>query len=543
MSEPQIDKELLKDLPEAEIETRSELSIVWLIPMLALLIGVWLAYKSWSEMGPEIAISFTTAEGLQAGKTKIKYKNVEIGTVKLIKLSDDLARVIVLASLVKDAEKYLTEETRFWVVRARVAAGEVSGLGTLLSGAYIGIDPGRAGASSRNFIGLEIPPVLTGNIPGRHFILRANDLGSLDLGSPVYFRKIKVGQIVSHNLDQNGQSVIIKVFIKTPFELRVNETTRFWNASGLDFSLDANGIKVNTESFVTLMIGGIAFETPASMDVAVPAKDQNEFVLYETRRAIFKKDYGRKIHYVLHFNQSVRGLSVGAPVEFRGIRLGEVTDIRMEVDGKLPDVKIPITIALEPARIGIKGDTDATNILFETRKKVLDNFVSKGLRAKLKTGNYVTGSLFIGLDFDPNAPPDRINWESSPPEFPTKGTSFEEIANSVANILSKLEKLPLEMISTRVVQSMEVLNKTMKQSEKLVRSMNNTVAPSLVNTLDQTRKTLSAVEHTLDSGSPMRHDFKGVLEELTKAARSIRVMADYLERHPDALIYGKEGHN
>ncbi len=543
MSDPQIDEELLKDLPEVEIQTRSELSMVWLIPLIALLIGVWLAYKSWAELGPEITIAFTSAEGLQAGKTKIKYKNVEIGTVKLIKLSDDLARVIVLASLVKDAEKYLTEETRFWVVRARVAAGEVSGLGTLLSGAYIGIDPGRTGASSRNFIGLEIPPVLTENIPGRHFVLRANDLGSLDLGSPVYYRKIKVGQIVSHNLDQSGQSVIIKVFINAPFDPRVNENTRFWNASGMDFSLDANGIQVNTESFVTLMIGGIAFDTPASMDVAAPAEDKDEFVLYETRRAIFKKDYGRKIHYVLYFNQSVRGLSVGAPVEFRGIRLGEVTDVRMEIDGMLSDVKIPITIALEPARFGIKGDTNVSNILFETRKKVLDNFVRRGLRAELKTGSYVTGSLFVGLDFDPNASPARIIWESSPPEFPTKGTSFDEIANSVANILSMLEKLPLDKISTQVLQSMEILNETMKQSEQLVHNMNNTLAPAMVNTLEQTQKTLSAIENTLDSGSPVHHDFKDVLEELTKAARSIRIMADYLERHPDALIYGKEGHN
>jgi len=543
MSEQQVDEEFIKNLPEAEIQIRQELSLVWLVPLVALLIGIWLAYKSWSTLGPEIAISFNTAEGLTAGKTKIKYKNVEIGTVKLIKLSDDLNRVVVLASLVKDAEKYLTEETRFWVVRARVAAGEVSGLGTLLSGVYIGIDPGRAGASSRNFIGLETPPVLTETIPGRHFVLRANDLGSLDLGSPVYYRKIKVGQIVSRNLQQSGQSVIIKVFINAPYAQRVNENTHFWNASGMDFSLDANGIQITTESLVTLIVGGIAFDTPVTMDVAAPANDEDEFVLYENRRAIFKKDYGRKIRYVLYFNQSVRGLNVGAPVEFRGIRLGEVTNVRMEVDENLSDVKIPITIALEPARFGIKGSLDEANIVFETRKNALDNFVRRGLRAELKTGNYVTGSLFVGLDFDPNAQPARINWETSPPEFPTKGTSFEEIANSVENILHKLEKLPLENISTQVLQSIELLNETMKESEQLVQSMNNTVAPAMVNTLEQTQKTLLAVENTIDSGSPVQHGFKDVLEELTKAARSIRVMADYLERHPDALIYGKEGRN
>ncbi|MBA3756827.1 MAG: MCE family protein, partial [Nitrosomonas sp.] len=234
MNEQNLNEKQINDLPAARVETRNGISIVWLIPLVALLVGAWLAYKTWSETGPTITISFKTAEGLEAGKTKIKYKNVEIGQIRSIELSDDLSHVIVTAELVRNAKHYLIQGTRFWVVRARIAAGEVSGLSTLLSGAYIGIDPGKEGDDARHFVALETPPALTDNASGSHFFLRADNLSSLDVGSPVYYRMIKVGQVIGYRFAKDGQSVEIELFIHSPHDRQVNSNTRFWNASGLE---------------------------------------------------------------------------------------------------------------------------------------------------------------------------------------------------------------------------------------------------------------------------------------------------------------------
>ena len=249
-------------MPEAVVQTRSRISLVWLIPLVAAAIGAWLAYKAYSEQGPEIAISFKTAEGLQAGKTKLRYKQVEFGVVERIELSPDISKVIVTARLEKGSEKFLTDKTRFWVERARVSAGSVQGLGTLLGGAYIGIDPVATGKPTNEFTGLEVPPVVTAGEPGRHFMLHAKELGSVEVGAPVYFRQIRVGEVVSYVLDDSGASVDIQIFVEAPHDQRVRENTRFWNASGVNVSLGAGGLQIDTASLTSILIGGIAFENP-----------------------------------------------------------------------------------------------------------------------------------------------------------------------------------------------------------------------------------------------------------------------------------------
>lgn len=569
------------EIPEAVVTDRKrQISIVWIVPLVAVLIGAWLVYKTFSEKGPLVTITFMTADGLEAGKTKVRYKDVELGQVTAIKLSPDLGHVEVEAQLVKQAEKFLSANTRFWVVRARVAAGEVSGLGTLFSGAYIGLDPGKPGNPATRYKGLESPPVVTTDLPGRHFILRASRLGSLDVGAPVYYRQIKVGQVVGYQLMKDGQAVTIKIFINAPLDKLVHKNTRFWNASGVDISLDANGIQVNTQSLMSIMIGGIAFDTPRNLEPGGPADEKQVFKLYENYESISEKSYARKAYWVLQFDGSVRGLKIGAPVEFRGIHIGEVLDINLEFDYEKEAFIIPVLIETEPDRLSATGDLPEN----DEKKEIMNYLVTKGLRAQLKTGSLLTGQLLVELDMHPDAPPAKIDWSGRYPKFPTIPTSMEEITTSLTHLLRKLEKLPIEQIgndlrdtvtsakdlmnSAVLDESITNLNKTLneaqefaamlnsdiapelksaaanlnaalRQARKLAANLNSDVAAQLDATLQQAQSTLKTLGSTVSKDSPLYHQMNRMMKDLGDTARSIRALADYLERHPDALIYGK----
>jgi paraquat-inducible protein B len=580
MSEKETRKNEVDELPEAVVSTRRrQISIVWVVPLVALLIGAWLVYKALSEKGPTVTIVFKSAEGLEAGKTKIKFKDVELGQVSEINLSPDLSQVLVTAELVKQAEKFLSVNTRFWVVRARVAAGQVSGLGTLFSGAFIGVDPGQPGPMATHFEGLENPPLVTTGLPGRRFNLEASRLGSLDIGAPVYYRQIKVGQVVGYKLNEDGEAVAVKIFINAPIDKLVYKNTRFWNASGLDIAVDASGIRVNTESLVTILIGGIAFDTPANLEPGGPAEEGDVFKLYGSRERIFDKTYTEKTRWLLYFDGSVRGLTVGSPVEFRGIPIGQVLDINMEYDAKDRTFRIPVLIEIDQERVKVTGDMDLSG-----RKKLNDYLVEQGMRAQLKTGSLITGQLFVELDFHPEAPPAKINWEGRYPQMPTVPAPMEEITTSLTQLLKKFEKLPIEQIgsdlkdtvqgakqlvaSAELQEAVTALNQTLNEAQQFAAALNQVIAPDIKSavsslnetlqrtrmlaqnfdasvvpelgaTLQQAQSTLKSINGSVSKDSPLYYELLRVFKELTEAARSFRVMADYLERNPDALIYGK----
>jgi len=537
MNEQQIEETGASGAAQAVVKPKKSISIVWIVPLVALLVGGWLAYKAITEKGPTITITFKSAEGLEAGKTKIKFKDVEVGQVEEIRLSPDLSQIMVTAQLMKQAKDYLSENTRFWVVRARVAGGGVSGLGTLFSGAYIGVDPGKPGKTARSFKGLETPPIVTTDLPGRHFMLKAERLGSLDIGKPVYFRQIQVGQVVAYEMEKDGQAVNIKIFINAPHHERVRKNTRFWNAGGLDVSVDANGIKVNTESFVTLMIGGIAFETPMDPEPGPAAQGGEIFRLYDRREDIYKKTYVEKNRWLLRFEGSVGGLSVGAPVKFKGIKTGEVIDLKLEFDYDTMAFRIPVEIEIEPERIAMTG------------KQTIDRMggneilVEKGLRAQLKQGNLLTGQLYINLDMYPDEPPRKIVYGGKYPEIPTIPTPIEEITRSITKIVDKLEKLPLEQIGKDLRETLAHLNKSTEQLLKLMQNLDETVAPAATAVLERSQTTLIKLDRLLSAESPTGHELKRALAELADAARNISVLADYLGRHPESLVFGKDKRN
>jgi paraquat-inducible protein B len=533
-----VDESRFKDAPEAIVKVKKQFSIVWVVPLVALLIGGWLAFKALSEKGPTITITFKTAEGLEAGKTKFKYKNVEVGLVESIDLSEDGSHVIVTAEMVKGAKEHLTENTRFWVERARIGAGGASGLGTLFAGAYIGIDLGEPGGKEiLSFKGLEIPPVITTGLPGSHFKLKAQKLGSLNVGSPIYYRQIKVGQVVAYEMVEDGAAVDFKIFIHAPYHEYVRKNTRFWNASGLDVSVDSSGIQVKTESFVTMMIGGIAFETPTDSGPSPAAKDGDAFQLYESREKIREKVHVVKKKWLLHFDGSVRGLAVGAPVEFKGIKIGEVIDVKLEFDWEKLAFRIPVVIETERDRITFVGkqtvaQRDANEVLVE-----------RGLRVQLKMGSLLTGQLYVDMDLYPDEPPAEIKWDGMYPELPTIPTPMEEITRNISQIVKKLDKIPLEEIGNDLRDTMANLNKTTEHLQTLVQNLDANVAPAATGTLKQAQTTLIKVDRLLNADSPTGHELKRALAELAEAARNISILMDYLERHPDSVIFGKEQSN
>lgn len=523
------------DVPEAVIRTKKSFSIVWLVPLVAVLIGGWLVYKALSEKGPRITITFNTAAGLEAGKTKIKHKDVEIGKVQSIRLSKDLSQVVVTAELAKGIESCLTDRARFWVVRARIAASEVSGLRTLFSGAYIALDPGKGGEPLRAFTGLERPPIATADVPGRHFLLRADRLYSLETGAPVYFRQIEVGQVESYELDEYSLKIDIKVFIYAPHDRLVHKNTRFWNAGGLDVTIDANGVKVDTPSLVSLMIGGVAFTTPMDLESGGVAEEGDVFPLYDNYQDALQKRYAKKEYWVLNFDGSVRGLSPGAPVEFKGIKIGRVVDVNLQFDVDRLTYSIPVLIEIEPERIVTNGALPSDS----DRRKFMDALVAKGLRAQLKTGNLLTGQMFVDLGIQPKEPTRHIVWNGKYPELPTVQAPLEKISAALTQTLDKLNKLPLEEIGSEVRVAVQSLNETLKQTRLLVQKLDAKLEPEARATLVQAQKTLGSVENLLSSDSPLNQKTSRALVELAAAARSIRVLMDYLDRHPDALLFGK----
>ncbi|MGH7182236.1 MAG: intermembrane transport protein PqiB [Nitrospiraceae bacterium] len=546
MNRPPADFDL-NDLPEARAVRKRGWSVqfIWLIPIVAALIGGWLVVKGIMDKGPTITITFKTAEGLEAGKTKVKYKSVDIGDVTHISLAGKGKDVEVTVELDKRAESRLVEDTKFWVVRPRIAGGMVSGLGTLFSGSYIGVDPGTSEIKRREFVGLEVAPLITGDVPGRQFILRAENLGSLQAGSPIFFRQEAVGSVVAHELNEDGQGVTFKIFVNSPYDQYVTPSTRFWNASGVDISLDATGIKVDTQSLASILIGGVAFETLPGATKESPAEENREFRLSTTRSEAMKRADTISHPAIMYFDQSIRGLSIGAPVDFRGIVIGEVKSMGVEFNEAESKFRFPVTLELYPSRIlslmknALRdGEINPTDLV--SRRARWDRMVAAGFRGELKTGNLLTGQLYIAIDFHPNAPKAEIDWTGPGPVLPTISGGFQELQETISNIAKKIEKMPLEEIGTDLRQSIVTLNRTLNSADKMVKRLDADVTPTAKSALEEARKTLQTVEKTLAIDSPVQHETQETLRELNRTMQSLRLLGEYLERHPEALVRGKK---
>jgi len=539
-----------EDIPDAIIDRRRHRSsqLIWIVPIIALIIGISLGIKTYLEKGPVITISFKSGEGIEAGKTKIKYKDVQIGLVRTVTIAKDRSSVVITADIAKDAEDFLKTDTRFWVVRARITGSSISGLGTLTAGSYIGMDVGTSKSDKTSFAGLESPPAVAMDVPGRQFVLYTADIGSLTVGSPLLYRHLHVGEVTSSELDKDGETIILRVFVREPYDKFVRNNTLFWHASGIDLKLDASGVKINTESMLSLLMGGIAFQTPDDLDDAPPAEKNRHFMLFADKAEALKRPDSVVEHYTLIFRESVRGLTVGAPVDLRGVTVGEVSKIAITMEPASKKVAMAVGIRFYPERLRQRSQGASDQNKPIDSRKLLDTMVKNGFRAQLRSGSLLTGQLYVAMDFFPDSPLTRINWNKQPAELPTVAGMMEQFQTSLMKIVQKLEKVPLEQLAGDARTTVQTLDTTLKSADKLLKNLDTSVVPELNfmlkdarTTLNGANKALGEVKATMSADSPLQVDLRDTLHELGRAAQSLRILGDYLERNPEALLRGKQG--
>jgi len=539
------------DLPRPVIARRAHYSLwlVWLVPLVAVIIGVTLGARSILNRGPTITIYFHNAESIEANKTHIKYKDVDVGIVRRVKLTKDHREVEVTAEMRGNSgiENLLVTDTRFWVVRPRIGAAGVSGLGTLLSGAYIGMDAGRNATEKREFEGLDVQPAITADVPGRQFTLMATDLGSLDIGSPIYLRRVPVGQVLAYAMQPDGRHIKFTIFVTAPYDRFVSAHSRFWHASGVDVDIGAQGLHVQTQSVVSVLAGGIAFQDlpdPDAAALATPpeAAEGAQFTLYEQMADALKLPDSQGFDYRLLFASSVRGLAVGAPVEYRGLPIGEVT--RIAVDGSggeaNPEPKIAVDVRVYPRRLPTINRSGPEDMTLDDQRKRIDPMVKRGFRAQLRSSSLLTGQLFVALDFIKNAPADHIDWSATPPIMPTAPGSLQSLQDSLESIARKLDAIPYDQLSKDLHKDLTDLDTTLNHVDGMVQHLDTGVVPEAQKTLADARKAVDDLRKTLGTvDQAVGPQATNALGEVSKAAASLNSLAEYLKRHPESLLKGK----
>jgi len=536
MPDSQKASEKILPKPVVSRKPKRNLAWIWLVPIVAVLIGLSIVWSSYNKRGPTITISFGTANGLEVGKTQVRFRDVIIGIVKDIKLTDHRDGILAIVELQKEAQGFAQEGATFWVVKPRIGVGGVSGLNTLLSGSYIAVDatdPTNTEPNKKSFVGLETPPPLFNDQPGTAFKVKTRNLGSLEPGSPVYFKRIQVGLVTDYELDPSGDAVMVKVFVHAPYDKFVTRTTRFWNASGIDVNIGAQGVEVNTESLMSIVAGGLAFENFGTKADQKPVDKEQPFKLFDNIKEARNQPEGLMMPVVMKFAQSTKGLVKGAPIDFRGVDLGVVDDVQISFDPSTATFSTVVTGSLYFQRLGKEYE----RILDEKRNleevtKTMSDLVATGMRAQLRVGNILSGQLYITLAQFPDGKKLSVK-PTLPFNMPTRPSeSIEELQSQIGSIVSKLDKIPYEEIGSN-------LNIALKQFNQLVGNLDRGVAPELTRTLKQLTKVLENVDVLVAPDSALPQNMTIMLEELTRGLHSIRNFTDSLQTQPDSLIRGR----
>ncbi|MFC2992826.1 intermembrane transport protein PqiB [Halomonas tibetensis] len=531
-----------QDQHKAKPSPQARFSPIWIVPIVAIVIGMWLVYDNYRSRGPQVTLVMANAEGIEAGSTLIKTRNVQVGRVERVNLSEDLATAVITARMSPDTEGMLVEDSRFWVVKPRVGREGISGLGTVLSGAFIQLEPGSSDAASREFQVSDQPPVAPAGAAGLRINLISQLGNSLRVGDPVTYHGYTVGRVEDATFDAQTRRMQHRIFIEAPYNTLVTDSTRFWSASGVDMRLDSEGFRVNVESFEALLGGGVTFGVPEDLPLGGPVEPDVTFNLYPDEDSARQGTFNRYLEYVLLVDDSVRGLSRGAPVEFRGVRIGTVAAVPWNFNAPQPEGRtgfsIPVLIRIEPQRLGIENqDVD----LPEWRDR-LDRLFTSGLRASLKSGNLLTGAMFVDLNFNSDLANQHVaETFVDKTVFPTVSGGFALIQSQVTDLLVKLNDLEIEPLLAGLDRNLAASEAMLGEVRELATSLSTLVedpgtreVPANLNaTLDELRETLQG----LSPGSSAYQELTGAVERLDRLMRDIQPVARTLSENPRALFF------
>ncbi len=527
---------------------RSRISLIWLIPLVAAVIAAWLGWRTVSQEGSTVTLTFRGADGLTAGQTRVRHKAVELGQVETIRLSDDMSHVIVTVKMRREADPYLTDNARFWVVRPRIASGSLSGIETLVSGSFIEMDPGsRDGQRRLEFTGLEQPPGVRTGEPGRTFTVKAQRLGSLGPGAPVFYRDITVGEVLGYDIGDGTGPVPVQLFIRAPYDSFVRQGTHFWNASGLSVQIGSEGVHVEVASLQAVLSGGVAFDSPSrSKADAQEAAPGTEFPLFNNYSEAQASGYSTKLAFVTYFESSVRGLARGAPVEFFGIQVGTVSSVALELDPATGSARVRVRLEVQPERI-MREDGVKDNDTVESTRRL----VQRGMRAQLQTASYLTGQRVVALDFVPNARPADVAMEGGDIVLPSQGGGLDNILVAASDIAGKLDRLPLDQIGQNLNGALRSASGAMSSVQDLVKKADAGLTPTLKRLPEITAglqdavakagRAVGSIEASYGNNSQFQRELERAMTQVGDTARSIRLLADFLDRHPEALVRGRGG--
>ncbi|MGV7093858.1 intermembrane transport protein PqiB [Siccibacter turicensis] len=527
---------------EANVQKVRNWSPVWIFPIVTALIGAWILFYHYSNQGPEVTLITTNAEGIEGGKTTIKSRSVDVGVVESAVLTDDLLHVEIKARLNSGMEKLLHGDSVFWVVKPQIGREGVSGLNTLLSGAYIELQPGKKGSPPEQYKLLDSPPLAPPDAKGIRVVLDSAKAGQLTPGDPVLFRGYRVGSVETSTFDTQKRAMSYQLFINAPNDRLVTSNVRFWKDSGIAVDLSSAGMRVEMGSLTTLFSGGVTFDVPEGMDLGQPVAEKTAFTLYDDQKSIQDSLYTNHVDYLLFFKDSIRGLQPGAPVEFRGIRLGTVGKVPFFVPGLRQalhgDYRIPVQIRIEPGRLKQElGENPEVN-------KHIQQLLKQGLRASLKTGNLVTGALYVDLDFYPN---DKVKLKDELTSFdgytviPTVSSGLAQIQQRLMDTLDKINNLPLNPMIEQATSSLSETQRTMQRLQQTLDNLNKITASQSAQQLPQdmqsTLRELNRSMQGFQPGSAAYNKMVGDMQRLDQVLRELQPVLRTLNEKSNALVF------